>query len=91
MELVQAVVAANRYAFKIMDCDEKQFQNNIKKRKIDHKMDEEFTMEENVALNTQKTIYSRRWNSDVNINPIIVLRGSQNNNNNTKIVRHILF
>jgi len=71
IELVQAVVAANRYAFQMMDDNEKEFQQDMKKRKKENEIQD--ILENPVSSNFQKTIHTKRWNADISINPIAPL------------------
>jgi len=65
VELIQAMVAANRHAFRNMQEEESQFQQDLKKQKIN---------KENITIidDFQKIIYTKKWNTNITINPIIV-------------------
>lgn len=76
IELVQAVVAANRYTFQnVHDDDENQFQQDVKKRKKENNIIIEETnqklMLNNINSNSQKIIHTKRWNANVDVIPIV--------------------
>lgn len=82
VELVQAVVAANRYSFQNIDQEEYQFQRDIKKQKINKENNIDLSRQENHhRLDFPKTIHTRKWNANVTIHPIIVSCNSHNNDN----------
>jgi len=78
VELVQAVVAANRYEFQSANNEENQFQRDIKKQKInnDSKQQNFFPLE------NAKTIHTKKWSTNITINPIGSLSDHNPDNNN---------
>lgn len=71
VELVQALVSANRYSFQNMNSNEQQFQENIKRQKINAFPERNRLIIKKVIPDSKKTIHTKRWNADIHITPIV--------------------